>query len=170
MASALRISFAKPKGINFRPFTKLFSTETHSKKTANLRLEPYEFTHESIFTEEHAELRTSLNKLIAKEINPYVDEWENAKSFPAHEVFKKVGSAGFFGVNKPPNYGGLGLDYSYSVAMAEELGESIKLSENFQIDLNLNTLKLYVFGYSTFFFNLQNNIETRRVAQVNILW
>lgn len=170
MASALRISFAKPKGINFRPFTKLFSTETHSKKTANLRLEPYEFTHESIFTEEHAELRTSLNKLIEKEINPYVDEWENAKSFPAHKVFKKVGSAGFFGVNKPPNYGGLGLDYSYSVAMAEELGESIKLSENVQIDLNLNTLKLYVFGYSTFFFNLQNNIETRRVAQVNILW
>ncbi|XP_020601383.1 probable acyl-CoA dehydrogenase 6 isoform X2 [Orbicella faveolata] len=72
--------------------------------------------------EEHAELRTSLNKLIEKEINPYVDEWENAKSFPAHEVFKKVGSAGFFGVNKPAKYGGLGLDYSFSVAMAEELG------------------------------------------------
>lgn len=120
MASVLRVTFAKPKGINFRPLTKLFSTGTHSEKTANLRLEPYDFTHESIFTEEHAELRTSLNKLIEKEINPYVDEWENAKSFPAHEVFKKVGSAGFFGVNKPAKYGGLGLDYSFSVAMAEE--------------------------------------------------
>lgn len=86
-------------------------------------MEPYEFSHESIFTEEHAELRTSLNKLIEKEINPFVDEWENAKSFPAHEVFKKLGSAGFFGVNKPTKYGGLGLDYSFSVAMAEELGQ-----------------------------------------------
>ena len=122
MAGVLRVIFAKPKGINFRPLIKLLSTERVSGKTANLRLEPYEFTHESIFTEEHAELRTSLNKLIEKEINPYVDEWENARSFPAHEVFKKVGSAGFFGVNKPAKYGGLGLDYSFSVAMAEELG------------------------------------------------
>lgn len=138
MVSVLRVTFAKPKGINFRPLTKLFSTGTHSEKTANLRLEPYDFTHESIFTEEHAELRTSLNKLIEKEINPYVDEWENAKSFPAHEVFKKVGSAGFFGVNKPAKYGGLGLDYSFSVAMAEELGESqsIKLSEKSLIRIN----------------------------------
>lgn len=138
MASVLRVTFAKPKGINFRPLTKLFSTGTHSEKTANLRLEPYDFTHESIFTEEHAELRTSLNKLIEKEINPYVDEWENAKSFPAHEVFKRVGSAGFFGVNKPAKYGGLGLDYSFSVAMAEELGESqsIKLSEKSLIRIN----------------------------------
>lgn len=138
MASVLRVTFAKPKGINFRPLTKLFSTGTHSEKTANLRLEPYDFTHESIFTEEHAELRTSLNKLIEKEINPYVDEWENAKSFPAHEVFKKVGSAGFFGVNKPAKYGGLGLEYSFSVAMAEELGESqsIKLSEKSLIRIN----------------------------------
>ena len=129
MASVLRATFVKPKGIHFRLLTKLFSTGTHSKKTTNLHLEPYKFTHESIFTEEHAELRTSLNKLIEKEINPYVDEWENTKSFPAHELFKKVGSAGFFGVNKPAKYGGLGLDYSFSVAMAEELGESIKLSE-----------------------------------------
>jgi len=126
MAGVFRVTLAKPKGINFRPLAKLFSTEKHSKKKENLRLEPYEFTHESIFREEHAELRISLNKLIEKEINPYVDEWENAKSFPAHEVFKKVGSAGFFGVNKPTKYGGLGLDYSFSVAMAEELGESIK--------------------------------------------
>ena len=124
MASVLRVQFAN--GTNFRPLTRLFSTGTYSKTTANLRLEPYEFIHESIFTEEHAELRTSLNKLIEKEINPFVDEWENAKSFPAHEVFKKVGSAGFFGLNKPAKYGGLGLDYSFSVAMAEELGKSEK--------------------------------------------
>lgn len=28
----------------------------------------------------------SLRKLIEKEINPFVDEWEAAKSFPAHKV------------------------------------------------------------------------------------
>ncbi|NCV89227.1 MAG: acyl-CoA dehydrogenase, partial [Betaproteobacteria bacterium] len=41
--------------------------------------------------------------------------------FPAHEVFKKMGKLGFLGITKPQQYGGLGLDYSYSVAFAEAL-------------------------------------------------
>ena len=41
---------------------------------------------EAIYSDEHSEMRQSLNKLIEKEINPYVDEWEAARQFPAHEV------------------------------------------------------------------------------------
>lgn len=74
------------------------------------------------FTQEHEELRRSLRKFIDQDINPYVEEWEDAEIFPAHEVFKKMGDAGFLGVNKPEDYGGLGLDYSYAMVMAEELG------------------------------------------------
>jgi len=51
-----------------------------------------------------------------------VDEWEAAEIFPAHEVFKKMGRLGLLGLCKPEEYGGSGLDYSYSVAMAETLG------------------------------------------------
>ncbi|XP_023667589.1 probable acyl-CoA dehydrogenase 6 [Paramormyrops kingsleyae] len=75
-----------------------------------------------IYTEEHFALKESLNKIIATEINPYVDQWEEEAMFPAHKIFKILGNAGFLGVNKPIEYGGLGLDYSYSVAVAEELG------------------------------------------------
>lgn len=75
-----------------------------------------------IYTDDHKQLRESLRKLIDKEINPYVDEWEEKEIFPAHEVFKKLGNHGFLGVNYPVEYGGLGLDFSYSMAMAEELG------------------------------------------------
>ncbi|XP_013380497.1 probable acyl-CoA dehydrogenase 6 isoform X1 [Lingula anatina] len=75
-----------------------------------------------LFTQEHKELRRSLGRLIEQDINPYVDEWEEMGQFPAHEVFKKLGQAGFLGVTKPTEYGGLGLDYTYSVAVAEELG------------------------------------------------
>ncbi|XP_068188927.1 zgc:85777 isoform X2 [Antennarius striatus] len=60
--------------------------------------------------------------IIDQEINPYVDQWEADRQFPAHKLFKILGSAGFLGVNKPPEYGGLGLDFSYSVAVSEELG------------------------------------------------
>ena len=74
------------------------------------------------FTQEHEELRRSLQKFIDAEINPHVDEWEAAGIFPAHDLFKKMGNAGFLGICKPVGFGGSGLDYSYSMVMAEELG------------------------------------------------
>jgi len=74
------------------------------------------------FTHEHREVQKSLKRLIDQEINPHVDEWEEAGIFPAHEVFKKLGSLGLLGLTKPEAYGGAGLDYSYSLAMAETLG------------------------------------------------
>jgi citronellyl-CoA dehydrogenase len=37
-------------------------------------------------------------------------------------VFKKLGNLGLLGLTKPEAYGGAGLDYSYSVVMAEALG------------------------------------------------
>jgi citronellyl-CoA dehydrogenase len=73
------------------------------------------------FTEEHALLRKTVNQIIDKHINPHVDEWEAAGAFPAHEVFKHFGDAGLLGLKYPEEHGGAGLDYSYTVAMAEEL-------------------------------------------------
>jgi citronellyl-CoA dehydrogenase len=74
------------------------------------------------FTPEHEQLRTSLQKFIKAEVNPHVDAWEKAGIFPAHELFKKMGKLGFLGLCKPEKWGGAGLDYSYSMVMAEELG------------------------------------------------
>ncbi len=74
------------------------------------------------FTPEHDQLRASLQKFIKAEINPHVDDWEKAGIFPAHELFKKMGKMGFLGLCKPEKWGGSGLDYSYSMVMAEELG------------------------------------------------
>ena len=74
------------------------------------------------FTEEHQQLRRTVRDFVEKEINPNVDEWEKAGAFPAHEVFKKAGRLGLLGINKPEQYGGMGLDYSYQAAATEELG------------------------------------------------
>jgi citronellyl-CoA dehydrogenase len=73
-------------------------------------------------TPEHLEVRRTLRRFIDNEINPFVDDWEEAGIFPAHEVFRKLGSLGLLGLNKPERYGGMGLDYSYAVLMAETLG------------------------------------------------
>jgi len=73
-------------------------------------------------THEHEELKRNLKRFIEDEINPHVDDWEAAEMFPAHEVFGKLGELGYLGLTKPEAYGGSGLDYSYSVIMAEALG------------------------------------------------
>src|SRR3981189_2297546 len=75
-----------------------------------------------LFTADHDEPRRILQKFIAAEINPFVDEWEKAEQFPSHALFKKLGNLGFLGLNKPTEFGGQGLDYSYTLMMAEELG------------------------------------------------
>lgn len=73
------------------------------------------------FTAQHDELRSTLSKIIEKDINPFVDQWELEGQFDGHNLFKKLGNAGLLGITRDPEYGGLGLDYSYSVAFFEEL-------------------------------------------------
>jgi len=74
------------------------------------------------WTDEHESIREIAAKFVDNEINPYVDQWEEDGIFPAHELFKKLGDLGMLGINKPEKYGGLGLDYSYSIVFAEEMG------------------------------------------------
>ncbi|MEM9462030.1 MAG: acyl-CoA dehydrogenase family protein, partial [Myxococcota bacterium] len=74
------------------------------------------------FTDEHEQLRQTVGKFIDREINPHAEQWETEEIFPAHALFKKMGDQGMLGVTKPEEYGGLGLDYSYAVVMAEAMG------------------------------------------------
>ncbi len=92
-----------------------------------------------IFTEQHREFQRTVGKFIETEINPHVDDWERDGFFPAHEVFGKMGKLGLLGVNKPEAYGGLGLDYSYQLALSEEMGEvdcgAIPMAMGVQVDM-----------------------------------
>ncbi|MAD37425.1 MAG: acyl-CoA dehydrogenase [Tistrella sp.] len=74
-----------------------------------------------LYTEQHHELMRSVTKFVEAEINPHVQEWDDAGIFPAHELFKKMGDQGFLGINKPEAYGGLGLDYTYQLAFCEAI-------------------------------------------------
>ncbi|NNF16367.1 MAG: acyl-CoA dehydrogenase, partial [Gammaproteobacteria bacterium] len=76
-----------------------------------------------LYTDEHHEIQRVTRRFVEQEINPFVDEWEAEGMFPAHELFKKLGDLGLLGIQKPEEFGGMGLDYSYNVAMVEVLGE-----------------------------------------------
>ncbi len=51
------------------------------------------------FTKAHDLFRESVRQFIDQEINPRVDEWEEAELFPAHEVFRKAGDLGLLGLS-----------------------------------------------------------------------
>ncbi len=92
-----------------------------------------------ILTVEHHELMRSARKFAEAEINPHVDAWEAEGIFPAHELFRKLAAQGFLGINKPTEYGGMGLDYSYATAFNEALGHvdggSVPMAIGVQTDM-----------------------------------
>ncbi len=75
------------------------------------------------FTTEHKALSETVSRFVAKEINPFVPKWEADEQYPAHEVMKKLGDLGLLGLKYPEEFGGAGLDFSYSMVMAEALGD-----------------------------------------------
>ena len=74
------------------------------------------------FTEQHEQLRETVARFVVEEINPHVEKWEGEMAFPAHELFKKMGKLGLLGVKYDAKFGGLELDFTYSMVMAEETG------------------------------------------------
>ena len=76
------------------------------------------------FTPEHRALADTVSRFVANEINPFVAEWEAAEIYPAHAVLKKLGNLGLLGLKYPEEFGGAGLDFSYSMVMAEALGDA----------------------------------------------
>ena len=76
------------------------------------------------FTAEHHAFRKMVRDVVEREIAPHVDEWERAGTFPAHELFPKLGDLGLLGLEYDPAYGGQGADHLFSVVLCEELHRS----------------------------------------------
>jgi len=92
-----------------------------------------------LFTSEHEALRRVVAECVDRELNPHVEAWEEAGAFPAHQVFAELGKRDLLGICKPEAYGGLDLDYTYSLVLAEELGRvrcgSIPMAVGVQTDM-----------------------------------
>ncbi|MDF2068740.1 acyl-CoA dehydrogenase family protein [Bacillus sp. Cr_A10] len=71
-------------------------------------------------TEDHEIFRQSLRKFLQKEAVPFYDTWEKQKAIPI-SFWKRLGEMGFLCPQVEEEFGGLGLDFSYSVIISEEL-------------------------------------------------
>ena len=72
------------------------------------------------FTEEHEAFRQSFRDFLNKEVVPHIDKWEKTGNIERF-IWKRFGEMGYFGLNYPEKYGGLGLDVFYTVIFLEEL-------------------------------------------------
>lgn len=74
--------------------------------------------------DERRAFQDSVRKFMETEINPYVDEWDEAGGYP-REVNEKVCALGVFGFDIPEEYGGLGFDDMHMrKAVGLEMGRS----------------------------------------------
>lgn len=72
------------------------------------------------FTEEHDFFRKSFQDFLAKEVVPHIEKWEKTGDIERF-IWEKFGEMGYFGLAYPEEYGGLDLDFFYTVIFLEEL-------------------------------------------------
>ena len=72
------------------------------------------------FTKAHDMVRRSVKEFIDKEVKPFIDDWEEAGSFPK-EIYKKAGEVGILGIGYPEAVGGTPGDIFFTIAASEEL-------------------------------------------------
>jgi alkylation response protein AidB-like acyl-CoA dehydrogenase len=75
-----------------------------------------------IFTQEHEDLRESMEAWVKKELAPHAEEYE--ESLWPDSVLHRMAELGYVGLCFPEEYGGQGGDYYYSLVRAECLSHS----------------------------------------------
>ncbi|GAA0597423.1 acyl-CoA dehydrogenase family protein [Virgibacillus siamensis] len=97
-------------------------------------------------TDEHELFRTTIRKFLQKEAEPYYEQWEEDRMIPLG-FWKRMGEMGFLCPHVEETYGGLGLDFSYSLIILEEL-ERIGTSL-IGIGLHSDIVTPYIESYGT---------------------
>ena len=75
------------------------------------------------YSDEHREFRAVLDKFVAKEITPFVNEWDEAEAFP-RELYVKAAAVGILGAGFPEEYGGIGTDAFLRVIIHQALAQA----------------------------------------------
>jgi len=73
----------------------------------------------TIFTAEHEDFRKTVKRFFAEEVVPHREAWE-AQQHVDRKLWNKAGEMGLLCVTMPEEYGGLGVDRSYSTILMEE--------------------------------------------------
>jgi acyl-CoA dehydrogenase len=75
------------------------------------------------YTDEHREFRAVLDRFVAKEITPFVHEWDEAEEFP-RDLYNKAAAVGILGAGFPEEYGGIGTDAFLRIIIHQALARA----------------------------------------------
>jgi len=76
-----------------------------------------------IFSEQHEMFRQAVRAFVQKEVEPHVDEWEEAGQIPK-SIWPRMGALGFLGVEYDEKFGGGGADFLTTAVLCEEAARS----------------------------------------------
>lgn len=99
-----------------------------------------------IFSSEHELFRENFRKWLEKEVTPFHEEWENAGQVP-REVWRRAGELGFLCPTLSEKYGGLGVDFLYSVVIIEEIARA--QASGLALSLHSDIIAPYIESYGT---------------------
>ncbi len=75
------------------------------------------------YTAEHEAFREVMRRFVAREIEPYASEWDEAGEFP-RALYAKASEIGLLGLGFPEEYGGVAADQFMKIVASQELARA----------------------------------------------
>jgi len=97
-------------------------------------------------SEEHKMMQDMIQDFITNEILDQTDEWEK-NGMVSREIWERAGALGLLCIDMPAQYGGSGLDFSFSALFIEELGKKAVSGPGFS--LHSDIVAPYLLKYGT---------------------
>ena len=98
-------------------------------------------------TPEHEAFRATVRKFVDDELRPRAREFDRLGRIDK-SLYPKMGKLGMLGVRYDPEWGGAGLDWSYTAVMYEELGraDNAGVTMGISVQTDMATPSLHKFG------------------------
>lgn len=75
------------------------------------------------YTSDHLAFQETVRRFVAKEIEPNINDWEEAGEFP-RELYEKAASVGLLQIGFPEEVGGIAVDSFYRIIAFQELSRA----------------------------------------------
>lgn len=103
------------------------------------------FTPEDL-TEEHIMIGDTTKEFVDNEVTPQIEAMENHAWEVARQLVAQAGELGLLGATIPEEYGGLGLDQTAGVVIAENIGRGGGFGTTFGAQTSIGLLPILYFG------------------------
>ncbi|HEB91660.1 MAG TPA: acyl-CoA dehydrogenase [Deltaproteobacteria bacterium] len=107
-------------------------------------------SHASLNSPEHEQFREMVRRFTEEELRPRAREFDEMGRIDK-SLFKKMGDLGLLGLRYDPEYGGAGLDWSYTMVLFEELArcDNAGVTMGISVHTDMATPSLAEFGSET---------------------